>query len=161
MAPSGPRITAPTGSLAEPELARDDRDRLVGEQVQVPGDHAQIHLVQAEVGEDRQVPGGQHLVEVLVFGDGQVQVGHHLAGQGPVQGRGEVGQEHRGLPADHPDGDEEVILHRGQPDRAADAGLLVEHMDQPGQVLGERGGQQVHVPGVIFAVHDDGDIVAL
>ena len=39
-------------SLAEAQLARDDRDRLVGEQVEVPGDHAQVHLVEAEVGED-------------------------------------------------------------------------------------------------------------
>ena len=88
-------------------------------------------------------------------------MGHHLAGQGPVHGGGEVRQEHRGLPADHPDGDKEVVFYRGQPDRAADARLLSEYLDQPGEILGECGRQRVHLPGVIFAVHDDGDIVAL
>ena len=51
--------------MAEPEFAGDDGERLVGEQVQVTGEHPQIHLVDAEVGEDGQVADGQHLVEIL------------------------------------------------------------------------------------------------
>src|SRR6516165_6314362 len=58
-------------------------------------------------------------------------------------------------------GDEEIIADRGQPDRATDARLLAEDLDQPGEVLGERARQQIHIPGFVFPVHDDGDIAAL
>jgi hypothetical protein len=53
-------------------IARDDGQRFVGKQVEVARDHAEIHLVEPKVGEDRQIPDGQHLVEILVLGRTQV-----------------------------------------------------------------------------------------
>src|SRR5215468_745948 len=67
-------IQRPVQGVAEPELAGDDGERLVGEQVKVAGEHPQVHLVDAEVGEDRQIARGQHLVEVLVIGQLDLQV---------------------------------------------------------------------------------------
>jgi hypothetical protein len=59
--------------------------------------------------EDGQVARGQHLIEVLVFGQLDLQVLEHLAGERPVHRRGEVGQEHRDLPADGPQRHEEIV----------------------------------------------------
>ena len=51
-------VQGPVQGVAEPELAGDDGERLVGKQVQVSGEHPQIHLVDAKVGEDGQVASG-------------------------------------------------------------------------------------------------------
>src|SRR5580692_2096519 len=57
----------------EAQPARDALQDLVGEHVQVPGERPEFHLVDAEVGQDREVPGRKHLVEVvIVVGDGYV-----------------------------------------------------------------------------------------
>src|SRR5262249_54261428 len=84
-----------------------------------------------------------------------------LAGERPVQRRGEVGQEHRYLPADGPQRHEEIVTDRHQPKRPADTGLLPERLEQPGEILGERRWQDVRLPGIVlFAVDDDGNVVA-
>ena len=51
----------------EADPAREDLQDLVREHVQVTGEHPQIHLVDAQVGEYGQVPGREHLVEVVVI----------------------------------------------------------------------------------------------
>ena len=50
--------------------------------------------------------------------------------------------------------------HRREPDGPPDAWLLAQRLDQPGEVLGQCRRQDVRFPGVIFPVHDDGDVVA-
>src|SRR5215471_11663539 len=95
-------VQGPVQGVTEPELAGDDGQRLVGKQVQVAREHPQIHLVDAEVGEDGQVAGGQHLIEVLVFRQLDLEVAEYLVGERPVQRRGEIGEKHRHLAADHP-----------------------------------------------------------
>jgi hypothetical protein len=147
--------------VAEPELAGDDGERLVGEEVEVAREHPQVHLIDAEIGEDGQVPDGQHLIEVLVFGQLDPEMVEHLPGKRPVHRRGEVGEEHRHLPADGPQHHEEIVADRRQPERPADAGLLAQRLDQPGEILGERRRQDVRLPGVVLlAVDDDGDVIA-
>src|SRR5690606_8668560 len=51
--------------LGEAQAGGDAGQHLVGEELAVPGEREQLHLVHAEVGEDRQVPGGQHHALVL------------------------------------------------------------------------------------------------
>src|SRR6516162_7643738 len=53
----------------------------------------------------------------------QVEVGHHLAGQRPVHGGGELGQEHRGLPA----GDLSIFADLGLDEM--DLGMIAGNLD--------------------------------
>ena len=64
------------------------------------------------------------------------------------------------LLADGPQRHEEIVADRHQPERPADAGLLPERLDQPGEILGERHRQDVRLPGIVLlAVDDDGNVV--
>src|SRR5262249_38575953 len=72
----------PPERLAEPDLPADDGQRLVREEVEVASDHAKVHLIEAEVGEDRQVTRGQHLVDLVFAGNLQLQALKHLPSRG-------------------------------------------------------------------------------
>src|ERR1700677_3710292 len=93
---------------------------VLGVEVQPAADRGEVHLVQAKVGEDGQVAHREHLVQVLLVGNGDVKVVEHLLGQWVVQCRADVGQQHGDLVADHPYGYEEVVVDPGEPDRASD-----------------------------------------
>src|SRR5258708_2484781 len=145
---------------AEPQPTRDALQDLVRVHVQVAGQRAKFHLVDAQVGEYGEVSGREDLVEVVVLGNGYVQVVEDLAGEGPVHRRGEIRKEHRNLATDNAQGDEEIISHGGQADGAGNTGLLAQGMDEAVQALREGSGQELGLPGIVFPEDDDGEIGA-
>jgi len=81
-------VQGPVQRLAEAEPAGDTGQGLVretgpGRRTSAP----EIHLVHAEVGEDGHLPRRQHLVQVVVVGDRDLEKLQHLAGQRPVPRR--------------------------------------------------------------------------
>ncbi len=64
---------------------------IVRVEVQAAADGSEFHLVEAEVGEDRQVPDGEHLVQVLLIRHGDLEVVEYLLGQGIVECGTDIG----------------------------------------------------------------------
>src|SRR5712691_7620013 len=141
---------------AEAEPAGYAGQHLVGEEIEIAGQRAEFHLVDAEIGEDRQVADREYLVKILIVRDLDAQMIEDLTGERPFDRRGQVGQEDRDMAADHAERHEEVVADRRQANRPADAGLLPQGVDEAVQVPAERGGQDYGFPNVVFPVDDDG-----
>jgi hypothetical protein len=128
---------------------------VVGVQVEPAADGRELHLVQPQVSEDRQVPGREDLVDVLLVGDGDLQVVEYLLRQRVIKRRGNVGQQKRHLAAEHPDCHEEVVIYPGEPDSPGNAGLLPQHPDESGEVGRHRHRQYIGLPLIVLAEDDD------
>jgi hypothetical protein len=81
-----------------------------------------------------------------------------LTSQRVVRRRGEVGEEHRHVIADHADRHEEEVVDAGEPDGAAHARLPAQGLDEVVQVSGNRRRQDVGLPLVLFPVDDDREV---
>jgi hypothetical protein len=133
--------------------------RVLRVEVEVGRDRAEFHLVQAEVREDRHVPGREHLVEFLaVCGHRNVQGLEYLTGQRIVHRRGEVGEEHRHVIAEDPNRHEKEVVDAGEADGAAHTRLPAQGLDEVVQVGGNRRRQDVGLPLVLFPVDDDREV---
>ena len=159
-APSGAECRVERALHRGPE-AESDRDGLhrvfdmipgvvVRVEVKAAADGREVHLVEAKVGEDRQVSHRQYLVQVLLVRYRELEVVEYLLRQGIVERRADIGQKYRNLVANHPDRYEEVVVDPGEAYRASEAGLLPQHPDEPLQVIGHGHRQDVSVPPVVF-----------
>src|SRR6202011_3350446 len=75
------RVEGTLDRLPETEAAGQAGEYLVGGQVEVAGKRAQFHFVDAEIREDGQVAGREHLVELLVLRQRYPEVIEDLPGE--------------------------------------------------------------------------------
>src|SRR6478752_6698705 len=145
--------------LAEAEPARDVREHLVGVEVEVVEQHAHVHGVHAEVAEQVEV-AGRGLV-VLVLRRRQAQEADGGAGQLPLVGGGDVGEQDPGARAGHAHDDEEVLIHRHQADGTAVTGEAAQRVGEPVDVLDDVVGELLDGPHTLVAVGGQGEVDAI
>ena len=98
---------------------------------------------------------------VLVLGVGQVEALDGRAGDRPVVRGGDVGEQQPACGAGHPHEQEEVLVDRDQPERAAVAGEAAQRGGERVEVGEQRVGELLDLPDALLAVGDQGEVDAL
>ena len=158
--PAQSRAASTTASYCSPKPSRAATDRASRRgRGRSRREHRQLHGGQAEVGEDRQVAGGATWSSSS-SGWSQPEVVEHGARELPLVGGGDVGEQEPDVVAEHPRGDEEVLVDRDQAERAAVAGVLPQRVQEGRELVAEPHRQRLDLPDAVLAVGDHGEVDA-
>ena len=153
------------GDLAElrPDLdpIGDVHQRLVGREIKVVDDRAEVELAETQIGEDAQIT--DRLCVVIGIGQFLAQQVEDIASDRPVQRGCGVVQQHLDVAPTYPNDDQHLLDQADEPDGAGIAGQPTQLGDQLLEVVGQICGQRddIQLPVLAVGRDDEVDLVRL